>query len=96
MKRILAMILALMMVLSLTACGGFDAPAEEPAPAPEADAPAADAPAEEAPAAKTDKLVVYSPWSDVELEASWIDPRYYSCLSIRADFHCFIMISTID
>ena len=68
MKKILAMILALMMVLSLTACGAKAPAAEEPAPAPEADAPAAEAPAEEAPAAKTDKLVVYSPWSDVELE----------------------------
>ncbi len=47
MKKILAMLLALMMVLSLAACGA-KAPAEEPAPAPEADAPEAEAPAEEA------------------------------------------------
>ena len=42
MKKLLAMLLALMMVLSLAACGA-KAPAEEPA-APEADAPAAEAP----------------------------------------------------
>ena len=47
MKKIRAMLLALMMVLSLAACGA-KAPAEEPAPAPEADAPEAEAPAEEA------------------------------------------------
>ncbi len=42
MKKILAMLLALMMVLSLAACGS-STPAEEPAEAPEADAPAEDA-----------------------------------------------------
>ena len=50
MKKILAMLLALMMVLSLAACGASEAPAEEPAEAPEAEAPAEEAPAEEAPA----------------------------------------------
>ncbi len=40
MKKILAVMLALMMVLSLTACGGSNAPAETKAPA--ADAPAAE------------------------------------------------------
>ena len=44
MKKILAMLMALMMVLSLAACGGSDAPA--------ADAPAAETPADEAPAAE--------------------------------------------
>ena len=42
MKKILALTLALLMVLSLAACGGNDAPAAD---APAADAPAADAPA---------------------------------------------------
>ena len=46
MKKILAMLLALMMVLSLAACGA-KAPAEEPE-APAADAPETEAPAEEA------------------------------------------------
>ena len=46
MKKLFAMMLALIMVLSLVACGG--APAAE---APKADAPAADAPAAEAPEA---------------------------------------------
>ncbi len=48
MKKILAMLLALVMVLSLAACGGAEKPAATEAPA--ADAPAAEAPAE-APAA---------------------------------------------
>ncbi|MBR5559344.1 MAG: DctP family TRAP transporter solute-binding subunit [Oscillospiraceae bacterium] len=47
MKRILAILLALLMCFSLVACGA-KAPAEE-APAPEAEAPAEEAPAEEAP-----------------------------------------------
>lgn len=47
MKKTLALVLALMMMLALVACGGNDAPAEAPAAAPAA--PAADAPA--APAA---------------------------------------------
>lgn len=50
MKKILAMLLALMMVLSLAACGGNSTPAEEPAEAPEAEAPEAEAPEAEAPA----------------------------------------------
>ena len=53
MKRLLALTLALMMVLSLAACGGSSAPAatQAPAEAP-AEAPAAEAPAAEAPAAE--------------------------------------------
>ena len=65
-NKILAMLLALTMVLSLAACGGSQAPAETPAETPEAEAPAAEAPEASDPA--SDKLVVYSPWSDVELE----------------------------
>ncbi|MBQ9166699.1 MAG: transporter substrate-binding domain-containing protein [Oscillospiraceae bacterium] len=54
MKKIIALLLALMMSLSLVACGGNDAPAEEPAE----DAPAADdaAPAEDADAAAESDL----------------------------------------
>ena len=48
MKKFLALLLALVMVLSLAACGGSDAPAAE---APKADAPAAEAPKADAPAA---------------------------------------------
>lgn len=47
MKKLFALLLALVMILSMTACGGSSAPAE----APEADAPAAEAPKAEAPAA---------------------------------------------
>lgn len=49
MKKLLAIVLAMAMVLSLAACGGSSAPATE---APKADAPAAEAPAAEAPAAE--------------------------------------------
>jgi predicted small lipoprotein YifL len=49
MKKLFAMILALVMVLSLAACGGSSAPAATEAPATEA--PATQAPATE-PAAK--------------------------------------------
>ena len=43
MKKLIALLLALAMVLSLAACGASEAPAAE---APKADAPAAEAPAE--------------------------------------------------
>ena len=53
MKKILALVLALVMVLALAACGGGSAPAaEEPAAAPAEEAPAA--PAAEEPAAGDD------------------------------------------
>lgn len=48
MKRLFALLLALVMVLSLAACGGNAGPAASP-DAPAADAPAADAPAAAAP-----------------------------------------------
>ena len=49
MKKLIALLLALVMVLGMVACGAkTDAPAAD---APAADAPAADAPAAEAPAA---------------------------------------------
>ena len=55
MKKFLAMMLALAMVLALAACGGSTAPAATQAPA--AEAPAAEAPAAEAPAAAEGKTV---------------------------------------
>ena len=50
MKKIIALVLALVMVLGLVACGASEAPAATEAPA--AEAPAAEAPAAEAPAAE--------------------------------------------
>ena len=47
MKKLIALLLALAMVLSLAACGAKEEPKAE---APAADAPAAEAPVEEAPA----------------------------------------------
>ncbi len=51
MKKIIAMLLALVMVLALCACGET-APAAPKTEEPAAEAPAAEAPAEEAPAAE--------------------------------------------
>lgn len=48
MKKLIALLLALIMVLSLAACGGTEEPAVEP-DAPAADAPAADAPVADEP-----------------------------------------------
>ena len=63
MKKILALLLALVMVLSLAACGGEKAPAATEAP--KAEEPAATeapaAPAEKTPEDYTGNLVVYSP-----------------------------------
>ena len=60
MKKILAMLLALVMVLSLAACGGSSEPAAE--------APAAEAPAAEAPAAeeKSNLIGVAMPTKDLQ------------------------------
>ncbi len=77
MKKLLALLLALCMVLALAACGGSSAPAaEEPAAEePAAEAPAdAEAPAEEAPAEKapedyTGSLVLYTSMTDADIEA---------------------------
>ena len=63
MKKILAMILALVMVLALAACGGGAAPAPE---APKADAPAADAPAADAPAEGGNLVGVAMPTKDLQ------------------------------
>ena len=51
MKKVIAMLLALVMVFALCACGQTAAPAPA-AEAPAAEAPAAEAPAAEAPAAE--------------------------------------------
>ena len=53
MKKLLALLLALAMSLSLVACGGSSKPAEEPAKEPAAEEPAAEAPAEEPAAEET-------------------------------------------
>ena len=59
MKKILALVLALIMVLSLAACGGKT---EEPAPAAKADAPAA---APEAAADEADDFHIEIKFSNV-------------------------------
>lgn len=65
MKKILALLLALVMVIGLVACGGESTPATE-APAANNDAPAAEAPADE-PAAEGGNLVgVAMPTKDLQ------------------------------
>ena len=56
MKKLIAMLLALVMVFALCACGQQAAPAPA-AEAPAAEAPAAEAPAAEAPAAEAEAKV---------------------------------------
>ncbi|MBO5130457.1 MAG: extracellular solute-binding protein [Oscillospiraceae bacterium] len=55
MKKLIALLLALVMVIGLVACGNNEAPAAD---APEAEAPKADAPAADAPAASDEKVTV--------------------------------------
>ena len=57
MKKTLSILLSLVLILSLSACGG-SAPASEAPASQDGGTPSADNPG---------KLVVYSPWSDVEL-----------------------------
>ena len=88
MKKLLAMILALVMALSLVACGGSSAPAEQPkddAPAAEepaaeepAEEPAAEEPAEE-PAAATGKIGISMPTQSLERwnrDGSYLDEQF--------------------
>ena len=69
MKKIIALLLVLVMVMGLIACGAADAPAADApaADAPAADAPAADAPAADAPAADGFKVAIslaeYNEWN---------------------------------
>ena len=68
MKKIIAMLLALVMVLSLAACGGEKAPAETKAPA------ANDAPATEGAAAPEKvSLKVWAPGDEMEITRQMVD-----------------------
>ena len=64
MKKLIAIILTLVMVLSLVACAGNKAPAAD---APAADAPAADAPVADAPAADEAPEATDAPAADDEV-----------------------------
>lgn len=72
MKKLLALLLALVMALSLMACGGNDAPADKPADEPAAE-DTAETPADEATedeaAAASKELVVYSPATEGQINA---------------------------
>lgn len=80
MKKLLAMILALVMALSLVACGGSSAPAEEPKDdAPAAEEPAAEEPAAEEPAAATGKIGISMPTQSLERwnrDGSYLDEQF--------------------
>ena len=67
MKKIIALLLALAMVLSLAACGASETTATD---APKADTPATEAPAAEGPEAIT--LKVWAPQEDQVDENSWL------------------------
>lgn len=82
MKKLIALLLALVMVIGLVACGNSKAPAADApaADAPAADAPAADAPAADAPAADpaeipTLSLLMFTEWykSGWEALVAYID-----------------------
>ena len=70
MKKLIALLLALVMVLSLAACGAKEEPAAE---APAAEAPAAEAPAAEAPAAEApaEKELITVGFAQVGHESDW-------------------------
>ena len=67
MKKFLALLLALVMVFALAACGEADAPASD---APASEAPASDAPASEAPADGAAGSVYYLNFKP-EADAAW-------------------------
>ena len=79
MKKILALILALVMVLSLAACGGN-------ADAPAADAPAADAPAAQPDAGEAVQLPVPYPEKTVKIGVEIYDPTDSETLTMQAYF----------
>ena len=69
MKKIIALLLAMALVLSLAACGGNETPATD-APQAGNDTPATEAPAAEGPEAIT--LKVWAPQEDQVNETSWL------------------------
>jgi len=77
MKKLFAMLLVLVMALSLTGCGGSDAPA---ANAPAADAPAANAPAADAPAASEYKVAMVTDYGDIT-DQSFNQTTWEACLA---------------
>ena len=69
-RKVLSVLLASILTLGLTACGGAPATTDAPAPAAEAPAPAAEAPAAEAPAADTAAPAAEAPAADAEAPAA--------------------------
>lgn len=90
MKKLLAIILALAMVLALAACGGNDAPAAE---APEAEAPAA--PEAEAPAAPADDPIVIG-YSLGDLNAAFFEAEKMEAERLAAELGIEIIITVAD
>lgn len=76
MKKLIAMLLALIMVFSLIACGAQKDSGQPAADAPAADAPAADAPAADAPAAEPVELTVWVPTGSNDLWFQTVKPEF--------------------
>lgn len=102
MKKILALLLAAVMVVGLCACGGNSAPAETKAPAAEApaeaEAPAA-AEAPEAPAAQDVKVAMITDYGDIT-DQSFNQTTYEACKAFceesGMDFNYFKPASDSD
>lgn len=82
MKKLLALLLAVVMVFALCACGNSSAPAASEAPAPEGDAPAA-------PEGETYTLNFYHIFAGVGHEQEWIE-KAIAEVSEKTDGHLII------
>jgi len=101
MKKLIALLLALVMVLSLVACGAKKEETPK-ADAPAADAPAADAPAADAPAAEGEVvLTMMNIWCGADSKAAgWTDivnafnaeyeGKYEVKLEDQADYDAYV------
>ena len=83
MKKLIALLLALVMVFCLVACGAADAPAAD---APAADAPAADAPAADAPA--DDSPVADEGIGEIALVLQRAEHGWMAAVTYYAEKHC--------
>lgn len=91
MKKLLASLLAIVMVLGLAACGGQDTPANDPSAdnTPSTSQPADNSGASGDTAAPSTggKLTVYSPQADAD-RGPWIKEQAEAALGIEIDFLC--------
>ena len=78
MKKLIALLLALIMVIGLVACGAKDAPAADApaADAPAADAPVADEPVADEPVADAPAAMTYAEYAAAELDSEVVVECY--------------------